>query len=312
MKTKTAEFVSAKHPDKICDYIADAILDAYLVGDKYSRTAIEVLGGHGLVCVIGEAKSNFKIDIERIVKDIVGENYEVITKVAEQSNEIARGVDTGGAGDQGIMVGYACNETESFMPLEYELSRNLCKEIYAMCPYDGKTQITIQEGRPVKVVASFQNVSRGDLESIARSVIHADEYIINPAGDWNSGGFDADSGLTGRKIIIDGYGPNIPVGGGSFSGKDCTKVDRSGAYMARKIAVDYLKKNNAKEVLVKLGYAIGKKEPVMKTVITDGVEQEIEGYDLTPEGIISSLDLRRPIYKETAAWGHFGRNFPWG
>ncbi|OHA70704.1 MAG: hypothetical protein A3F15_02290 [Candidatus Wildermuthbacteria bacterium RIFCSPHIGHO2_12_FULL_40_12] len=312
MKIKTAEFVSPKHPDKICDYIADTILDAYLTEDQYSRTAIEILGGHGLVCVVGEIKSNGKVDIEKVVKDIVGENFKVIINVVEQSNEIARGVDIGGAGDQGIMVGYACNETENFMPLEYELARDLCEKIYTKYPYDGKTQVTIKDGKPTKIVASFQNVSHADLESIVRSVIQSEEYIINPAGDWKIGGFEADSGLTGRKIIIDSYGPNVPAGGGSFSGKDCTKVDRSGAYMTRKIAVDYLKRLSAKKVLVKLAYAIGKKEPVMKSVVIDGKEEEIEGYNLTPESIISSLGLRKPIYKDTATWGHFGRNFPWG
>lgn len=306
MQIKTAEFVSPKHPDKLCDYIADSILDAYLEKDPFSRTAIEVMGGHKLVCVNGEVKSQAKTDIEQVVKGIVGPDYKVIVNVVEQSHEISRGVDAGGAGDQGIMVGYACSQTDSFMPLEYELARNLCKEIFKVYPFDGKTQVTIEDGKPSVVVASFQNVAKSDLEKIVREKIKAEEYIINPAGDWNIGGFDADSGLTGRKIVIDSYGPNVPVGGGSFSGKDCTKVDRSGAYMARKIAVEYLKKNNAKEVTVKLAYAIGKTEPVMKTAVIDGREEEIKGYDLTPKAIIESLGLRRPFFKKTAEWGHFG------
>ncbi len=311
MNIRTAEFVSPKHPDKMCDYIADAILDAYLSEDEYSHTAIEVIGGHNLICVVGEVKSSVKIDMEKIVREIVGKDYKIIINVAEQSYEIARGVDTGGAGDQGIMMGYACNETENLMPLEYELSRNLCQKIYEIYPYDGKTQVTIHDKKVVKTVASFQNVASADLEKLVRSVIESEEYIINPAGDWNIGGFDADSGLTGRKIIIDSYGPSIPVGGGSFSGKDSTKVDRSGAYMARKIAVDYLKKQGAGEVFVRLAYAIGKKDPVMQRVIIDGKEEEITGYDLTPNGIISFLDLRKPIYKKTSSMGHFGRGFAW-
>ncbi len=311
MIVKTAEFVSPKHPDKMCDYIADAILDAYLSKDEYSHTAIEVIGGHNLICVVGEVKSNAKIDMEEVVRKIIGKNYKIIINVAEQSHEIARGVDAGGAGDQGIMMGYACDETESLMPLEYELARNLCQKIYEVHPYDGKTQVTIHDKKVVKTVASFQNVASADLEKLARSIIRSDEYIINPAGDWNVGGFDADSGLTGRKIIIDSYGPNIPIGGGSFSGKDPTKVDRSGAYMARKIAVDYLKKRNTDEVFVRLAYAIGRKDPVMQRVIINNREEEIAGYDLTPNGIISFLDLRKPIYKKTSSMGHFGRGFLW-
>jgi len=306
MPIKTAEFVSPKHPDKLCDYIADSILDAYFEKDPYSRTAIEVMGGHKLVCVNGEVKSQAKVDMEKIIKDIVGQDYKVIINVAEQSSEISRGVDTGGAGDQGIMIGYACNETDNFMPLEYELARNLCKEVFKVYPYDGKTQVTIQDKDVLSVVTSFQNVPKSDLEKLVRSKIKSREYIINPAGDWNNGGFDADSGLTGRKIVIDSYGPSVPVGGGSFSGKDPTKVDRSGAYMARRIAVDYLKKYKAKEVLVRLAYAIGKTEPVMKTAVIDGKEEEIQDYDLTPNGMIGLLDLRRPIYSKTAEWGHFG------
>jgi S-adenosylmethionine synthetase len=274
MKIKTAEFVSPKHPDKICDYIADYIVDAYIEKDPFSHTAIEVMGGHKTVCVTGEAKSQVKIDAEKIIREIIPEDYKVFVNISEQSPEIANGIEDGGAGDQGIMVGYACNETENFMPLEYELARNLCKKIYEIYPYDGKTQVTIEDGKVKRVVASFQNAKVEDLKKIAEAFIEAEEYIINPAGDWDLGGFDADSGLTGRKIVVDAYGPNVPVGGGAFSGKDPTKVDRSGAYMARKIAIDYLKKRNAKEVLVKLAYAIGKKDPVMQSVIIDGNEEK--------------------------------------
>jgi S-adenosylmethionine synthetase len=311
MEIKTAEFVSPKHPDKICDYIADSILDEYLIQDRFSRTALEVIGGHKLIGVVGEIRSKAKIDIERIVKRIVSDDYKIIVNVSEQSYEIAKAVERGGAGDQGVMIGYACNETKNFMPLEYELARDLCRKIYKVFPRDGKTQITIRDREVAKVVASFQNVASSDLEKLVKSLIKSEKYFINPAGDWQTGGFNADSGLTGRKIIIDNYGPNIPVGGGSFCGKDPTKLDRSGAYMARKIAVDFLKKFGAKKVLVKLASAIGEKEPVMKRAVIDSKEEEIKGYDLTPEGIISYLNLRKPIYRKTAIWGHFGRGFKW-
>ena len=209
------------------------------------------------------------------------------------------------------MIGYACNETKNYMPLEYELARNLCYKIYKKYPYDGKTQVTLGDNKVLRVVASFQNTKAKELENLVKSIIKSEEYIINPAGDWKIGGFEADSGLTGRKLIVDSYGPRVPVGGGSFSGKDPTKVDRSGAYMARRIAVDYLKKYKAKEVLVKLAYAIGQEEPLMKSVVINGKEREIEGYDLKPNSIIESLYLRNPIYTNTSQWGHFGNGFKW-
>ncbi|MCJ7829720.1 methionine adenosyltransferase domain-containing protein [Patescibacteria group bacterium] len=314
MTIRTAEFVSPKHPDKICDQIADAILDAYLIKDNYSRTAIEVIGGHNLIVILGEVKNSInlkKIPILKIVRSIVGNKYEIMIRLEEQSPEIARGVDIGGAGDQGIMIGYACKETKNYLPLEYELARNLCRKIYKKYPYDGKTQVTLKDKKVLRVVASFQNTKTKELEKFVRSIIKAEEYIINPSGDWKIGGFDADTGLTGRKLVVDSYGPRVPAGGGSFSGKDATKVDRSGAYMVRRIAVDYLKKYKAKEVLVKLAYAIGRKEPLMKSVIIDGREEEIKGYDLTPNGIIKFLDLRKPIYRKTSQWGHFGNGFKW-
>lgn len=308
---KTAEFVSPKHPDKICDFIADSMLDAYLLGDIDSRVAIEVMGGHNLITINGEVTSSSSIDIEKIVRDIVGQNFKVISNVVKQSPEIARGVDTGGAGDQGIMMGYATNETENFMPKEYELARDLCKKIYDIYPYDGKVQVTIDGSNVDTVVASFQNTNSEELEKIVREIITANTYKINPAGQWHQGGFDADTGLSGRKLIVDNYGPEVRIGGGSFSGKDYTKVDRSGAYMARKIAVDYLKKNNAKEVITKLAYAIGVKDPVMAIAIVDGEEKEITGYDLSPKGIREFLNLKHVSYKDTCTWGHFGRRFNW-
>jgi len=314
MDIKTAEFVSPKHPDKICDQIADAILDAYLMKDKYSRTAIEVMGGHNLIVVLGEVKSSVnikKIPVIKIIKSFVGNKFDIQIHLEEQSSEISRGVDMGGAGDQGIMIGYACNETKNYMPLEYELARNLCRKIYKKYPYDGKTQVTLGDNKVLRVVASFQNTKAKELENLVKSIIKSEEYIINPAGDWKIGGFEADSGLTGRKLIVDSYGPRVPVGGGSFSGKDPTKVDRSGAYMARRIAVDYLKKYKAKEVLVKLAYAIGQEEPLMKSVVINGKEREIEDYDLKPNSIIEFLYLRNPIYTKTSQWGHFGNGFKW-
>lgn len=308
---KTCEFVSPKHPDKICDFIADSLLDEYLKGDPMSRVAVEVMGGHKNVSVSGEVTSSAKIDIPAVVRKIVGEDYDVHVYVVEQSPEIAKGVDTGGAGDQGIMTGYATSDTESLMPLEYELARELCRRIYEKYPYDGKTQVTVEEGRIKTVVVSFQNTKTEELQDFVRKIIKAEEYLINPAGEWKQGGFDADSGLSGRKIVIDNYGPEMSVGGGSFSGKDPTKVDRSAAYMARKIAVDLLKKHKAKEVKVKLAYAIGKAETMMATALIDGKETEVNGYDLSPRGMIELLGLRKPIFAQTAAWGHFGRGFAW-
>lgn len=310
MSIKTAECVSPKHPDKICDFIADSILDAYYEHDKASRTAIEVMGGHGLVTINGEVTSIATPDLERVVKDIVGDDFTVQINIVKQSPEIARGVDTGGAGDQGIMKGYATAQTSTLMPREYELARHLCQEIFKVYPYDGKTQVTLDGERVTSVVASFQNAPTADLRKLVASIITADNYYINPAGDWAQGGFDADTGLSGRKLIVDNYGPEITIGGGSFSGKDYTKVDRSGAYMARKIAVDLVRKG-AREVFVKIAYAIGKPEPVMAVAVVDGVEQAVEGYDLSPRGIRDTLQLDQVKYAETATWGHFGRGFSW-
>lgn len=308
---KTSEFVSPMHPDKICDHIADSILDAYLAGDKNSRSAVEVMGGHNLVTINGEVTSSATPDIEAIVQGIVGADFRIISNIVKQSPEIARGVDTGGAGDQGIMKGYATSETENFMPREYELARHLCQKIFEKYPFDGKTQVTLDGDRVKCVVASFQNSLNADLLPLVESIIEADEYLINPAGEWKQGGFDADTGVSGRKLIVDNYGPEVTIGGGSFSGKDYTKVDRSAAYMARKVAVDYLRRENAKEVVTKIAYAIGKSEPVMARVVVDGKEKEIEGYDLSPKGIRELLKLESVIYTKTSDWGHFGRDFSW-
>ncbi len=320
-KFKTAESVSPRHPDKICDQISDAILDAHLAQDPKVRVAIDVTGGHGTVFVTGEVTSKATgIDVAGIVKRLAGD-VTLIEHIAKQSPEIAHGVDTGGAGDQGIMVGYATNETKELLPLEVILSRQLNQHLYETWPHDGKTQVTTKDGVIVSVVASFQHAAKAELTAAVenwlqqetRARVASDVALhINPAGDWQLGGFDADAGLTGRKLVVDNYGPRIPVGGGAFSGKDPSKVDRSAAYAARKIAVDYLKKYDAKEVFVYLAYAIGYDQPLEATVVVDGDQRQVEGYDLSPNGIIAALDLRRPIYEQTARYGHFGHEgFSW-
>jgi len=312
---KTAEFVSPKHPDKICDQISDAILDEYLLQDPDARVAVDVAGGHGVVFVTGEVTSIAEVDVEQIVKRLAGD-VRIITHIAAQSPEIAAGVDHGGAGDQGIMVGYATSETPELLPLEYVLARKLNHYLYVNWPFDGKTQVTLKDGVIHEVVASFQHAPKAELEHAVRTWLdtpNAGEVIlhINPAGDWNQGGFDADAGLTGRKLAVDNYGPRVPLGGGAFSGKDPSKVDRSAAYMARRIAVDYLRKHNAQEVYVYLAYAIGYDQPVQATAIIDGKEVIVEGYDLSPRGIIDFLKLKQPGYEKAAAFGHFAQGFAW-
>ena len=312
---KTAESVSPKHPDKICDQISDAILDAYLSEDPQARVAIDVAGGHGVVFVTGEVTSHAEhVDVPAIVARLAGD-VKLIEQIAIQSPEIAQGVDTGGAGDQGIMVGYATNETKELLPLEFVLARKLNQYLYELWPYDGKTQVTTKDGRILSIVASFQHAPRADLIASVKQWLAQEndasadsslELHCNPAGDWEVGGFDADAGLTGRKLVVDNYGPRIPIGGGAFSGKDPSKVDRSAAYMARAVAVEYLKKRSAKEVFVYIAYAIGYDQPLEATVVIDGESEVIAGYDLSPNGIIKALDLRRAIYEATARYGHFG------
>lgn len=318
---KTAESVSPRHPDKLCDRISDAILDAHLASDPDARVAVDVAGGHGTVFVTGEVTSRARsVDIAAIVRRIVGQDVETITRIVSQSQAIARGVDTGGAGDQGIMVGYATSETAEHLPLETVLARRLNHYLYKKWPHDGKTQITLADGQIVSIVASFQSTKQSELLARVKHWLRNepaaryDEVVfhINPAGDWELGGFEADAGLTGRKLIVDSYGPHIPIGGGAFSGKDPSKVDRSAAYAARKIALDYLASRRAQEVYVYLAYAIGHSQPLESSVIIDGKEELIAGYDLSPHGIIALLDLKRPIYERTAEYGHFGHSsFPW-
>ena len=320
---KTAEYVSPKHPDKLSDRIADAILDAHLAKDPEARTAVEVLGGHGKLYITGEVSSLAEVDVSNIVARIVGDTVEVIENIARQSPEIARGVDTGGAGDQGIMIGYATSETPELLPLEYVLARDLNRYLYALWPHDGKTQITLRGSEIVAIVASFQYAGHDELESAVKDWARTQGYVnkcfvkyrndnpelhINPAGDWEIGGYEADAGLTGRKLAVDNYGPRVPIGGGAFSGKDSSKVDRSGAYVARRIATDYLHRFQASEVLVRLAYAIGYDQPVEATAIVDGIPKHVDGYDLSPAGIVTLLGLKQPIYEDLATNGHFGRD----
>ena len=316
---KTAESVSPMHPDKMCDRISDAVVDVALKDDNRSRCAIEVMGGHGIVSVTGEMTTHSYVNLRDIVNRIVIQKVGVQTNIVRQSPDIARGVDTGGAGDQGIMTGYACSDNEAMIPQESYLARTLCQHIFKEFPYDGKTQITLNDDNEiVAIVASFQNSESEVLCDLTKQWAEMNKVILpvknqfyNPAGEWDIGGFEADTGLTGRKLIIDNYGPRIPIGGGANSGKDATKVDRSGAYMARKIAVDLLHKYGAGEVYVYLAYAIGVSQPVMAVAKIDGKDEVVEGYDLTPKGIIEFLGLDKPIFEKTAEWGHYGNNFPW-
>jgi S-adenosylmethionine synthetase len=318
---RTAECVSPMHPDKMCDRISDTLLDLHLQHDPNSRVAIETCGGNGLVYVTGEVTSEYKVtqgEIENVVREVTqDDNIAVIINLNQQSPEIANGVDTGGAGDQGIMTGYACRENEQLLPQEYFLARELNKFIFQKFPFDGKTQITLDRNR-VRVVASFQNAPRVELYELVNEFFRGypkytlEEIHCNPAGDWNIGGFTADAGLTGRKLAVDNYGPRIPIGGGAFSGKDSTKVDRSAAYMARRVAVDILEQRpEVNEVFVQLAYAIGYNEPLQATAVVDGKEEKIQGYDLSPQGIINFLELRKPIFSETASFGHMGAGFNW-
>ena len=322
-KIKTAECITPMHPDKICDRVSDAVLDACLEADPNSRVAIETMGGHGIIFVTGEVTSDAQLNFAEIVQSVYQGDARVYVNVVKQSSFIAQGVDKGGAGDQGIMVGYACDENPEMVPQELYLARGLCKQIFKDYPFDGKTQVTLEDNKITAVVASFQNAPTKDLKEIVEgwltgqpSVSDGVQVFCNPAGEWTTGGFDADAGVTGRKLVVDNYGPAIPIGGGAFSGKDPTKVDRSAAYMARKIAVDTLqtlpKSSEKNEVFVYLAYAIGHDQPVQATVTVNGEEHAVEGYDLSPSGIINHLQLNKPIYSKTAEWGHMGTGHAWG
>jgi len=318
---RTAECVSPMHPDKMCDRISDRLLDLHLQQDPNSRVAIETCGGNGLVYITGEVTSTAIIteeEIKKVVHDVTTDDtIEVIININSQSPEIANGVDIGGAGDQGIMIGYACRDNKEFLPQEYFLSRELNKHVFSKYPYDGKTQVTMN-GNSLRVVCSFQNAPAKELQQLVMEYFedYSDYFIeslhCNPAGDWNIGGFTADAGLTGRKLAVDNYGPRVPLGGGAFSGKDSTKVDRSAAYMGRRIAVDILEERpEVQEVMVQLAYAIGYDQPLQATAIVDGKHEFIKGYDLSPKGIINFLELRKPIFGDSAAFGHMGAGFKW-
>ena len=318
---RTAECVSPMHPDKMCDRISDTLLDLHLTNDPNSRVAIETMGGNMEVYISGEVTSNYKIsqeEIEDIVHQITKDDkIMVTTNLNQQSPEIAQGVDTGGAGDQGIMIGYACRDNEEFLPQEYYLSRELNKFVFDKYPYDGKTQVTMN-GNSLRVVCSFQNAPTKELQKLVMEYFedYPDYFIealhCNPAGEWNIGGFTADAGLTGRKLAVDNYGPRVPLGGGAFSGKDSTKVDRSAAYMARRVAVDILEQRpEVHEVMVQLAYAIGYDQPLQATAVVDGEHEFIKGYDLSPKGIIDFLELTKPIFGKSAGFGHMGAGFSW-
>jgi S-adenosylmethionine synthetase len=359
----TSESVTEGHPDKIADQISDAVVDAILARDPMGRVACETVLTTGFVMLVGEISTDCYVDIPSIAREVIkdigytrakyGFDHEtcaVVTSIHEQSPDIAQGVDPGGAGDQGIMVGFACNDTAEYMPLPIMLAHKLCMklaevrktEVLDYLRPDGKSQVTVEydDGKPARVdtvVVSAQHSPAVKLatirEDIIENVIHAvidphmrDEdtkYYVNPTGRFVIGGPHGDSGLTGRKIIVDTYGGVSRHGGGAFSGKDPTKVDRSASYMARYIAKNGVAAGLADRLEVHLAYAIGVAEPVSVMVDTFGTgkipEEKIvsiirEHFNLTPKGIIEHLDLRRPIFRKTAAYGHFGRTeegFTW-
>jgi S-adenosylmethionine synthetase len=355
----TSESVTEGHPDKIADQISDSILDAILSKDPVSRVACETLVTTGLAIVAGEITTSAYVDFQEVVRATIneigynrgkygfdGETCAVLSSIHSQSPDIAMGVDTGGAGDQGMMFGYACTETEELMPMPIMLAHKLVRGLsnarrtggLDYLRPDGKSQVSIEyDGpKPVRVdtvVLSTQHSStvsnetlREDLtDRIVNQVIPAEmrdsktRILINPTGRFVVGGPHGDAGVTGRKIIVDTYGGAAPHGGGAFSGKDPTKVDRSGAYMARYVAKNIVAAGLADRATVQLAYAIGVAEPVSVLVDTDNTGQVPDekigeivraNFNLTPRGIIETLDLRRPIYRKTAAFGHFGRTEP--
>ncbi|MCU0238726.1 MAG: methionine adenosyltransferase [Pyrinomonadaceae bacterium] len=357
----TSESVTEGHPDKISDQISDAILDAILAQDPTARVACETLVTTGLAVVAGEITTTANINHQKIIRETINEigyndaqfGYDcntcsVINALGTQSPDIAQGVDTGGAGDQGLMFGFACNETPELMPMPIQLAHNLTRKLSEVrnngkLPYlrpDGKSQVSVEyrDGKPFRIDAVVISSQHADevtneqlrkeiKEQVIEAVIPAEllddntKFHINPTGRFVVGGPMGDAGLTGRKIIVDTYGGYAPHGGGAFSGKDPTKVDRSAAYMARYIAKNIVAAGLADKVTVQLAYAIGVAEPVSVLVDTHGTGKVDEtklsdavrkNFSLTPKGIIEALDLRRPIYKATAAFGHFGREgFSW-
>lgn len=359
----TSESVTEGHPDKIADQISDSILDEVIRQDERGRVACETLVTTGLVIIAGEITTNASVDYSRVARETVREigytrakygfdcdTCSVLTAIDRQSRDIALGVDTGGAGDQGLMFGFACNETPELMPLPIQLAHNLARRLAEVrrnstLPYlrpDGKSQVTVEyrDGRPFRVeavVISTQHDSEVQNEQLRAEVMSEvikfvvpnelldanTKFHINPTGRFVTGGPQGDAGLTGRKIIVDTYGGYAPHGGGAFSGKDPTKVDRSAAYMARYIAKNIIAAGLSERCLVQLAYAIGVSEPVSVLIDTGGTGRISEAklaqlvrdnFELTPQGIIQSLNLLQPIYRKTAAYGHFGRQgdvFPW-
>ena len=333
-KLYTVENVRRGHPDKVCDQISDAILDAYLAQDPFARVAVESFGAHGLLTIGGEITSTAHVDIEAVAREVylsIGftSAIVVLTQIVQQSPEIAAGVDHDGAGDQGIMYGFATNETSEMLPRAVVYGARIVElldtaDTKTKLPWllpDGKTQITMENGRLHTVVvsvqheesATHQDIEKGITEHILLPLFGAElanaKVIINPSGLFTIGGFDADTGLTGRKIMIDTYGGIIPHGGGCFSGKDATKVDRSAAYMARHAAKWLVSQGRAQEALVAVAYAIGVADPVMLTA-TDENGKDISEvlhtqFDFRPKSIIEKLQLRQPVYKNVAAHGHF-------
>ncbi len=330
----TTESVTSGHPDKVCDQISDAILDACLEQDPKSRVAVETFGSHGTLMIGGEVTTNAKIDYAKIAADVyrsIGykEKLDILVKVAQQSGNIAMGVDTGGAGDQGIMYGYATDETKEMLPLGVVLSHALARRLEKLrrdttLPWlrpDGKTQVTISKGKVLTALTSTQHAKNISQEQIRKDLVknlfkpvlgslkHV-EILVNPTGKFEVGGFAADAGLTGRKIMVDTYGGLIPHGGGAFSGKDSTKVDRSAAYMCRFVAKNLVANGYGKRVLVTVAYAIGRVEPVMVEAFNERGKNLTsivnKHFDFRPRAIIERLELRRPIFRETAAYGHFG------
>ena len=355
----TSESVTEGHPDKIADQISDGVLDAILAQDPVARVACETLVTTGLAVIAGEITTSCYVDFQKVVRQVIkdvgytrakfGFDYEtcsVLSSIHEQSRDIGQGVDTGGAGDQGLMFGFACTETEELMPLPIMLAHKLVRGLSqnrrdGVLDYlrpDGKSQVTIEYdgSRPVRVDAivvstqhsptATQETIREDLiEKVINPVIPAEmmdkntKIYVNPTGRFVVGGPHGDAGVTGRKIIVDTYGGAAPHGGGAFSGKDPTKVDRSACYMARYIAKNVVAAGLADRAMVQLAYAIGVADPVSVLVDTEGtgripdekiVDLVRAQFKLTPRGIMESLDLRRPIYRKTAAFGHFGRTEP--
>lgn len=340
-KAYTVESVTSGHPDKVCDQISDAVLDALLMQDPMSRVAVESFGAHGKLVMSGEVTTEASVNYQKIARAVYREighsdPLEVEATIVQQSPDIARGVDTGGAGDQGIMYGYATDETKEMLPravvLAHELTRRL-EELrrtdtrFAWIRPDGKSQVTMDGDRVTAVVVSTQHdaahgidaVRRDVLERVIEPVIGSLDAVavhINPAGPFIVGGFRADSGLTGRKIMVDTYGGLLPHGGGAFSGKDATKVDRSAAYMARLAAKSAVSQGMAKQCLVSVAYAIGQADPLMLRA-EDEQGQDLTAwvqkrFDFRPAAIVERLGLRRPLFRPTASYGHFGRDeFPW-